>query len=70
MPATTLVCRDGKNPLVAVALRNLAAAAKRIVGQLKPFEEQAKGDSETSSFNQLIENAEAILQAADEPRRP
>lgn len=57
--------RDEKNPLVAVALRNLAAAAKRIVGQLKPFEEQAKGDSETSSFDQLIENAEAILQAAN-----
>ncbi len=43
--------RDEKNPLVAVALRNLAAAATRIVGQLKPFEEQAKGDPENSSFD-------------------
>jgi hypothetical protein len=56
--------RDEKNPLVAVALRNLAAAATRIVGQLKPVEEQAKGDSETSSFDQLIDNAESIVQAA------
>jgi len=57
--------RDEKNPLVAVALRNLAAAATRIVGQLKPLEEQLKGDAEASSFDQLIENAEAILQAAN-----
>jgi hypothetical protein len=57
--------RDEKNPLVAVALRNLAAAATRIVGQLKPLEEQAKGDAEASSFDQLIENAESILQAAN-----
>jgi len=56
--------RDQKNPLVAVALRNLAAAVTRIVGQLKPFEEQAKGDLETSSFDQIIENAESIVQAA------
>lgn len=56
--------RDEKNPLVAVALRNLAAAVTRIVGQLKPLEEQAKGDAETSSFDQLIENAESIVQAA------
>jgi hypothetical protein len=57
--------RDEKNPLVAVALRNLAAAVTRIVGQLKPLAEQAKGDSEASSFDQLIENAESIVQAAN-----
>jgi hypothetical protein len=57
--------RDEKNPLVAVALRNLAVAATRIVGQLKPLEEQMKGDAEASSFDHLIENAEAILQAAN-----
>jgi hypothetical protein len=56
--------RDEKNPAVAVALRNLAAAVTRIVGQLKPLEEQAKGDLETSSFDQIIENAESIVQAA------
>jgi hypothetical protein len=56
--------RDEKNPLLAKALRNLAGAATRIVGQLKPLEEQAKGDSETNSFDQLVENAESIIQAA------
>jgi hypothetical protein len=57
--------RDEKNPLIPKALRNLAAAVTRIVNQLKPSEAQAKGDSETSSFDQLIENAESIIQAAN-----
>lgn len=56
---------DEKNPLVAIALRNLATAVTRIVGQLKPLAEQAQGDSETSPFDQLIENAESIVQAAN-----
>ena len=57
--------RDEKNPLISKALRNLSAAVTRIVGQLKPSEAQAKGDSETSAFDQLIENAESIIQAAN-----
>ena len=57
--------RDEKNPLLAKALRKLAAAATRIVGQLKPQEEQAKDDSEVNSFDQLVENAESIIQAAN-----
>lgn len=57
--------RDEKNPLIPKALRNLAAAVTRIVGQLNPLEAQAKGDSEASSFDQLIENAESIIQAAN-----
>ena len=57
--------RDEKNPLISKALRNLAAAATRIVGQLKPLEPQLKGDSELSSFDQLVENAESIIQAAN-----
>jgi hypothetical protein len=57
--------RDEKNPLLAKALRKLAAAATRIVGQLKPQEEQAKDDSEANSFDQLVENAESIIQAAN-----
>ncbi|MDQ2920141.1 MAG: hypothetical protein M3R52_00785 [Acidobacteriota bacterium] len=57
--------RDEKNPLIPKALRNLAAAVTRIVGQLRPLEAQAKGDSEVSSFDQLIENAESIIQAAN-----
>ena len=57
--------RDEKNPLIPRALRKLAAAASRIVEQLKPVEAQAKGDAELSSFDQLTENAESILQAAN-----
>ena len=56
---------DEKNPLIPIALRNLAAAVTRIVGQLKPLEEQARDESETSSFDQLIDNAESIIQAAN-----
>lgn len=57
--------RDEKNPLIPKALRTLAAAATRIVGQLKPLEAQLKGDSELSTFDQLVENAESIIQAAN-----
>jgi len=57
--------RDEKNPLIPKALRKLAAAASRIVEQLKPAEAQAKNDAELSSFDQLTENAESILQAAN-----
>ena len=57
--------RDENNPLIAKALRNLAEAASRIVLQLKPVESQAKDDAELSSFDQLTENAESIVQAAN-----
>lgn len=57
--------RDEKNPLIPKALRNLAAAVTRIVDQLKPLEAQAKSDSEINSFDQLIGNAESIIQAAN-----
>jgi hypothetical protein len=57
--------RDEKNPLIPKSLRKLAAAASRIVDLLKPVEAQAKADEELSSFDQLTENAESILQAAN-----
>jgi Sec-independent protein translocase protein TatA len=57
--------RDEKNPLIPKSLRKLAAAASRIVEQLKPAVSQAKSDAELSSFDQLTENAESILQAAN-----
>ena len=57
--------RDEKNPLIHKALRNLAAAVTRIVRQLKPMAAQLKGDSELSTFDQLVENAESIIQAAN-----
>jgi len=57
--------RDENNPLIGKALRKLAEAATRIVGQLKPAEAQSKDDEELNSFDQLAENAEAIVQAAN-----
>ena len=57
--------RDEKNRLIPKSLRKLAAAASRIVELLKPVEAQAKADEELSSFDQLTENAESILQAAN-----
>ena len=57
--------RDEKNPLIPKSLRKLAAAASRIVELLKPVEAQAKANEELSSFDQLTENAESILQAAN-----
>ena len=57
--------RDENNPLIAKALRNLALAASRIVEQLKPAESQARDDAELNSFDQLTENAESIVQAAN-----
>lgn len=57
--------RDENNPLIPKALRKLAAAASRIVTQLKPAEEQAKSDAELSNFDQLTEYADSILQAAN-----
>ena len=62
--------RDEKNPLIPKALRKLAAAASRMVGQLKPFEAQAKGEAELSSFDQLADNADAIIQAASKLAPP
>ena len=62
--------RDEKNPLIPKALRKLAAAASRIVEQLKPAEAQAKGEAELSSFDQLAENADAIIQAASKLAPP
>lgn len=56
---------DEKNPLIAKALRKLAAAATRIVEQLKPAETQAKGEAELDSFEKLSEYADSILQAVN-----
>ena len=57
--------RDESNPLIPKALRKLAAAATRIVTQLKPAEAAANNDAELSNFDQLAEYAESILQAAN-----
>ena len=57
--------RDESNPLIPKALRKLSAAATRIVDQLKPAEVNAKGEAELNNFDQLAENAQAIVDAAN-----
>jgi hypothetical protein len=57
--------RNESNPLIASSLRKLAAAATRMVEQLKPAEAHAEGDAELNNFDQLTEYAESILQAAN-----
>ncbi len=56
---------DAKNPLIAKALRKLAAEVVKVVEQLKPLREQAKTDSEVASFELLAENADSIIAAAN-----
>ncbi len=57
--------RDEKNPLIPTALRLLANEAKRVVEQLQPFQSQASSEAEVASIEQLTENAESILAAAN-----
>ena len=57
--------RDERNPLIQKALRKLATATIRIVDHLKPLRAQAKGDAQIGSFEQLMENADSIVQAAN-----
>ena len=59
-----VAARDEKNPLIPKALRKLAAAATHIVEHVKPLSAKATA-SETNSFDQLMENADAIVQAAN-----
>jgi hypothetical protein len=57
--------RDERNPLIPKALRKLAAETTRIVERVKPLQAQAKGEAELASFEELVENADSILQAAN-----
>lgn len=56
---------DEKNPLIPTSLRLLANEATRVVEQLRPFRGQAETDAEVATFEQVTENVEAILAAAN-----
>lgn len=56
--------RDEKNPALPRVLRKLAGATSRIVDQLKPLESSAVDPAEVGNFDELMENAETIVQAA------
>jgi hypothetical protein len=57
--------RDENNPLIPKALRKLSATATRVVAELRPRAAQMKSESESSTFDQLTENADSIIQAAN-----
>lgn len=57
--------RDEKNPLIAKALRKLGVEATRIFDQVKQFREQTNSDAEVANFEQLIENTQSIVEAAN-----
>jgi hypothetical protein len=57
--------RDEKNPLIAKSVRKLAAEAARVVDHLKPLQGQSTSEAEAGSLEQLFEDADAILQAAN-----
>ncbi len=57
--------RDSNNALVPPAVRKLAAAASRVVTQLRPAEVEAENEAELNNFDQLAEYADSILQAAN-----
>jgi acyl-CoA reductase-like NAD-dependent aldehyde dehydrogenase len=57
--------RDERNPLISKALRKLASASTRFQSQLTPMREQAKDDLERHAIDQVMENVQEILGAAN-----
>ena len=55
---------DDKNPLLAKALRRLATEATQLKSQLLPLREQAKSEEELGNLEQLLANAQSIIDAA------
>lgn len=56
--------RDERNPLVPKAVRKLAEASLRVLNQLAPLRDKVEAGPERHSFDQAVENAEAIVEAA------
>ena len=54
---------DEKNPLLAKAVRRLAAEATQLRDQLSPLREQAKSEDELASLEHLLENGQSIIDA-------
>ena len=57
--------RDERNPLIAKSLRRLAQAVNTIMEQVKPMSTTARGEAEIATFEELNENAQSILEAAN-----
>jgi len=57
--------RDEKNVLIPKALRKLSAASTGFLAQLSALSPQAKDEDERAAIAQAIENAQAIVDAAN-----
>ena len=55
--------KDEKNPLLAKAVRRLAAEATQLKTQLSPLREQAKSEEELASLEHLLESGQSIIDA-------
>lgn len=56
--------RDERNPLVPKSIRKLAEAANRILAQLQPLRDKLEDGKERASYEQAVENAQQIVEAA------
>ncbi|HEX8846704.1 MAG TPA: hypothetical protein VF791_18810 [Pyrinomonadaceae bacterium] len=57
--------RDEKNRLLSKALKKLADAATRFQAQLTALREQLTGDQERAALEQVVNNVQEILEAAN-----
>ena len=60
-----VAAHDAENHLLPKALRKLAVASARFINQLAPMREQAKSETEREALEQALENAQAIIEAAN-----
>ena len=56
--------RDERNPLVPKAIRKLAEASTRILAGLAPLRDKVEAGVERLSYEDAVENAEAVVEAA------
>ncbi len=57
--------RDERNPLIPKSVRKLAEASTRMLQQLAPLRDKVTEGKESNSLERAIENAEAIVVAAN-----
>ncbi|HEY0544620.1 MAG TPA: hypothetical protein VGC91_04415 [Pyrinomonadaceae bacterium] len=56
--------RDERNPLVPKSIRKLSEAATRILAQLAPLRDTVADGKERAFYEQAVENAQQIVEAA------
>jgi hypothetical protein len=56
--------RDERNPLVPKSVRTLAEASSRILAGLAPFRDKVTEGPERNSYEEAVDNAQAVVEAA------